>query len=86
MGGWKEQLIDRGWLNRESLPRDNRSHAPVEVRSKCLDKSRICLAPNYYAYRIVQLEMVIVKLESRSKKYITLNNPQVVIEKKIDCG
>jgi hypothetical protein len=42
--GFGEQLIYRAWLKRESLPRDNRSHAPDEVRSKCLDLSRICLA------------------------------------------
>jgi hypothetical protein len=39
-----QQLIYRAWLKRESLPRDNRSHAPDEVRSKCLDLSRICIA------------------------------------------
>ena len=39
-----QRLIYHGWLNRESLPRDNRSHAPDEVRSKCLDLSSICIA------------------------------------------
>jgi hypothetical protein len=38
------QLIYRGWLNLESLLRDNRSHAPSEVRNKCLDLSRIYIA------------------------------------------
>ncbi|MGH7998930.1 MAG: hypothetical protein ACREPR_05740, partial [Brasilonema sp.] len=32
------------WLKRESLLRDNRSHAPREVRSKYLDLSRIYIA------------------------------------------
>ncbi len=40
------QLIYRAWLKRESLLRDNRSHAPDEVRSKCLDLSSICIAGN----------------------------------------
>jgi hypothetical protein len=39
-----QQLIYRGWLNRESLLRDSRSHAPDEARSKCLDLSSICRA------------------------------------------
>ena len=39
-----QQLIYRAWLKRESLLRDNRSHAPDEVRSKCLDLSSICIA------------------------------------------
>ena len=40
----KEQLTYRGWLNLESLLRDNRSHAPIQVRNKCLDLSRIYIA------------------------------------------
>ncbi|MEG3837587.1 BRO family protein [Microcoleus sp. Z1_C3] len=39
-----QRLIYHVWLNRESLLRDNRSHAPNEVRNKCLDLSRICIA------------------------------------------
>ncbi len=42
-----QRLIYRGWLNRESLLRDNRSHAPDEVRSKCLGLSSICVAEVY---------------------------------------
>jgi hypothetical protein len=38
------RLIYHVWLKRESLPRDSRSHAPDEVRNKCLDLSRICIA------------------------------------------
>jgi hypothetical protein len=41
---FKQQSKNRVWLKRESLPRDNRSHAPIEVRSKCLDLSRIYIA------------------------------------------
>jgi hypothetical protein len=39
-----QQLIYHVWLKRESLLRDNRSHAPNEVRSKCLDLSSIYIA------------------------------------------
>ncbi|MCV3212204.1 hypothetical protein OGM63_01455 [Plectonema radiosum NIES-515] len=39
-----QRLIYHVWLKRESLLRDNRSHAPVEVRSKCLDLSRFYIA------------------------------------------
>jgi hypothetical protein len=38
------------WLKRESLLRDNRSHAPVEARNKCLDLSRIYIAGKYLLY------------------------------------
>jgi len=38
------RLIYHVWLNRESLLRDSRSHAPDEARSKCLDLSSICIA------------------------------------------
>jgi hypothetical protein len=44
-----QRLIYHGWLNRESLPRDNRSHAPDEVRSKCLDLSSVCIAVSKWA-------------------------------------
>jgi hypothetical protein len=40
----EERLIYHVWLKRESLPRDNRSHAPDEARSKCIDLSSICIA------------------------------------------
>ncbi|MGI8502493.1 MAG: hypothetical protein ACR2LR_15355, partial [Hassallia sp.] len=32
------------WLKRESLLRDSRSHAPIEVRNKCLDLSSFYIA------------------------------------------
>lgn len=41
------QLIYHVWLERESLPRDNHSHAPREVRNKCLDLSRIYIAADF---------------------------------------
>ena len=41
-----QRLICHVGLHRESLPRDNRSHAPDEARSKCLDLSSICIAAN----------------------------------------
>ena len=43
---WFPQSTYRGWLNLESLLRDNRSHAPIEVKNKCLDLSRIYIAAN----------------------------------------
>jgi hypothetical protein len=39
-----QPLTYRGWLNLESLLRVNRSHAPYEVRNKCLDLSSIYIA------------------------------------------
>ena len=42
--GREERLIYHVWLKRESLSRDNRSHAPDEARSKCIDLSIICIA------------------------------------------
>ncbi len=42
--GREDGLIYRVWIKRESLPRDNRSHAPDEARSKYIDKSSICIA------------------------------------------
>ncbi|AFZ23063.1 hypothetical protein Cylst_0736 [Cylindrospermum stagnale PCC 7417] len=72
-----QQLTYRVRLWRKSLLRDNRSHAPVEVRSKCLDLSRIYIADKSKKLAVKVPETVagavflarIIKLDDSQTKY-----------------
>ena len=70
-----QRLIYHAWLKRESLLRDNRSHAPCEVRSKCLDLSSICIADKHPIEDCIKAGLTIRQPRGR---IAVLNNQTIV--------